>query len=127
MVNEFVLSLIPRDEMVYLSSDSSCQADSDVGVDGDWITVEFLNEIKCSRIPNHKIVLKKGFHPFTAPVQIPKRPSLSFTCFSAKFSYSMLEMKLSWWCDQASISGSLSCLDNSSALDSSPPPPAAKV
>ncbi|VFQ64330.1 unnamed protein product [Cuscuta campestris] len=45
MVNEFVLSLIPGDEMVYLSSDSSCQADSDVGVDDDWITVEFLNEI----------------------------------------------------------------------------------
>ncbi|VFQ92742.1 unnamed protein product [Cuscuta campestris] len=41
MVNEFVISLIPEYEMVCLSFDSSCQADSDVVVDDAWITVEF--------------------------------------------------------------------------------------
>ncbi|VFQ77716.1 unnamed protein product [Cuscuta campestris] len=36
MINDFVLFLIPGDEKEYLSSDSSCQADADIGIDGDW-------------------------------------------------------------------------------------------
>ena len=60
MVNEFVLSQIPGEEKEYLSSDSYCLADENVGIEANWITAEFLNEIKCSGIPNHKLVLKKG-------------------------------------------------------------------
>ena len=60
MVNEFILSQIPGEEKEYLSSDSYSLSDQDVGIDADWITAEFLNEIKCSGIPNHKLVLKKG-------------------------------------------------------------------
>lgn len=42
MINNFVLSLILGDEKEYLSSDTLCQADSDIGIDGDWITTEFF-------------------------------------------------------------------------------------
>ena len=35
-------------------------SDQDVRIEVDWITIEFLNDIKCSRIPNHKLVLKLG-------------------------------------------------------------------
>ena len=60
MVNEYILSHIPGKEKEYLSSDSYCIVDQDVGVEADWITTEILNEIKYSGIPNHKLFLKKG-------------------------------------------------------------------
>lgn len=59
-VNDFVISSIPGDETEYLSSDAVCQSDENSEVQGEWFTPEFLNEIKCSGIPNHKLKLKVG-------------------------------------------------------------------
>lgn len=59
-VNEFVLSLIPSEEKEYLSCDSICRVDRQMGVDSNWLTLEFLNDIKRSGLPSHRLVLKKG-------------------------------------------------------------------
>ncbi|XP_045829948.1 uncharacterized protein LOC123921446 isoform X3 [Trifolium pratense] len=59
-VNDFVLSLIPGEASEYLSCDSICKCDEDVGIDRRWITTEFLNDIKCSGLPNHKLRFKVG-------------------------------------------------------------------
>ena len=59
-VNNFILSLILGEEQIYLSSDTPCQSDDDQEIQGEWFTQEFLNDIKCSGIPNHRIKLKVG-------------------------------------------------------------------
>uniref|UniRef100_A0A0R0IT09 ATP-dependent DNA helicase n=1 Tax=Glycine max TaxID=3847 RepID=A0A0R0IT09_SOYBN len=51
--------LAPTLEMLK-NSDSPCHFDEDYEIQGDWFTPEFLNEIKCSGIPNHKLQLKVG-------------------------------------------------------------------
>ncbi|XP_074291042.1 uncharacterized protein LOC141617796 [Silene latifolia] len=58
-VNEYVLSLIKKDERIYLSSDEVCSYDRGTG-DGDIHSTEFLNSIKCAGLPNHKLKLKVG-------------------------------------------------------------------
>jgi len=47
--------LIPGEEQIYLSSDTPCQSDDDQEIQGEWFTQEFLNDIKCSGIPNHGV------------------------------------------------------------------------
>jgi hypothetical protein len=59
-VNDYVIDLMPAEEREYLSCDTVCKCDDDVGVDRRWITTEFLNDIKCSGMPNHRLVLKVG-------------------------------------------------------------------
>jgi len=59
-VNDFILSLILDEEQTYLSSDIPCQYGEDQEIQGEWFTQNFLNDIKCSRIPNHRIKLKIG-------------------------------------------------------------------
>ena len=59
-VNDFILSFIPGEEQIYLSSDTPCQSDDDQEIQGEWFTQEFLNDIKCSEISNHRIKLKVG-------------------------------------------------------------------
>jgi ATP-dependent DNA helicase PIF1 len=59
-VNDFVMTLIPGEEKEYLSCDTICKCDEDVGIDQRWITTEFLNDIKCFGMPNHKLHLKVG-------------------------------------------------------------------
>ncbi|CAJ2641331.1 unnamed protein product [Trifolium pratense] len=59
-INDYVLSLIPSDSREYLSCDSVSRCDKDAIVDHRWITTEFLNEIKCSGLPNHRLILKIG-------------------------------------------------------------------
>ena len=59
MVNEFTLSQILGEEKSYLSFDSFCISDEDVFIEADQLTTKLLNEIKCSGISNHKLVLKK--------------------------------------------------------------------
>jgi len=59
-VNDYVMTLIPGEEKDYLSCDTVCKCDDDVGIDHRWITPEFLNDIKCSGMPNHKLSLKVG-------------------------------------------------------------------
>jgi len=59
-VNEFILSLIPGYEVTYLSSDSPCESEEQENAQAEWFTIEFLNDIKCSGIPNHCVKLKVG-------------------------------------------------------------------
>jgi ATP-dependent DNA helicase PIF1 len=59
-INDYVLSLIPGEFKEYLSCDTISKCENDIGVDHRWITTEFLNEIRCSGLPNHKIVFKIG-------------------------------------------------------------------
>ncbi|XP_045793087.1 uncharacterized protein LOC123888169 [Trifolium pratense] len=59
-VNDYVLSLIPGEEKTYFSCDTPCKSDEDYEVQSDWFTSEFLNDIKCSGIPNHRLTLKVG-------------------------------------------------------------------
>ncbi|WJX83021.1 DNA helicase [Trifolium repens] len=37
-VNDYVMSLLPNEERIYLSCDTLCKSDEDVGVDRRWIT-----------------------------------------------------------------------------------------
>ncbi|XP_057444949.1 uncharacterized protein LOC130737209 [Lotus japonicus] len=59
-INNFMLGMIPGDETEYLSCDTPCKSDEDSGVNAEWFTSEFLNDFKCSGIPNHAIKLKVG-------------------------------------------------------------------
>ena len=59
-VNNNAMSLIHGKEKVYLSLDSISKADGFVNSQNNAFSVEFLNTIKCSGLPNHEISLKKG-------------------------------------------------------------------
>ncbi|KAL6581949.1 hypothetical protein OROMI_005963 [Orobanche minor] len=59
-INDYVMSLMPGNCKEYLSADSISQDDSDIGRLNDVFSVEFLNTIKCSGLPNHRMVLKVG-------------------------------------------------------------------
>ncbi|XP_057450048.1 uncharacterized protein LOC130741224 isoform X4 [Lotus japonicus] len=72
LVNQYVLSLFPGNERTYLSSYSVWSVTEDVGIEADWITTEFLNDIRCSGIPDHKLVLKEG-----APVMLMRNLDVS--------------------------------------------------
>ncbi|XP_057452414.1 uncharacterized protein LOC130744237 [Lotus japonicus] len=71
-INQYALSLFPGDETTYLSSDSVWRVNDDIGIEADWLTTEFLNGIRCSGIPDHKLVLKKG-----APVMLMRNLDIS--------------------------------------------------
>jgi ATP-dependent DNA helicase PIF1 len=59
-INDYVLSLIPGEYKEYLSCDSVSRCDQDDVIDHRWITTEFLNEIKCSGLPNYRLIIKVG-------------------------------------------------------------------
>jgi ATP-dependent DNA helicase PIF1 len=59
-VNEYMMSLVPGEEKEYLSSDSVCRSGVISDVQIDWFTMEFLNGIKSSGIPNHRLKLRVG-------------------------------------------------------------------
>ena len=59
-INDFILSLIPGDEKDYLSSDSLCKTGSHTPEDESVYTSDYLNNIRCSGIPNHQLKLKIG-------------------------------------------------------------------
>ncbi|GAU37552.1 hypothetical protein TSUD_54590 [Trifolium subterraneum] len=59
-VNDFVLSMIPSESQDFLSCDTPCKFDEDHSVQNEWFTSEFLNDIQCSGIPNHRLTLKVG-------------------------------------------------------------------
>ena len=44
----------------YLSSDTPCQSNEKEDIQVEWFTSEFLNDIRCSGIPNHCLKLKTG-------------------------------------------------------------------
>uniref|UniRef100_A0A1J3DHC5 ATP-dependent DNA helicase n=1 Tax=Noccaea caerulescens TaxID=107243 RepID=A0A1J3DHC5_NOCCA len=58
-VNKHIMELIPGEAKEYFSSDSICHSDSTAIRDKN-VSVEFLNSIKCSGLPNHLLKLKKG-------------------------------------------------------------------
>ncbi|AES78988.1 PIF1-like helicase [Medicago truncatula] len=60
-INKFLLALVPGDEKEYISSESVCKSDENSEVQSEWFTTEFLNNIKFSSIPNHKLRFKVGF------------------------------------------------------------------
>lgn len=59
-VNEYMLSLIPGDEKIYLSSDSICKSYGNKNANEEIYSSDFLSSIKCSGLPNHKLRLKVG-------------------------------------------------------------------
>ncbi|KAK9724272.1 hypothetical protein RND81_05G060200 [Saponaria officinalis] len=59
LVNDYVLSLIPGEEKIYLSSDEICKEDSNTSVQ-QLFSTECLNTLRCSGLPNHVLKLKVG-------------------------------------------------------------------
>ncbi|XP_058732721.1 uncharacterized protein LOC131604287 [Vicia villosa] len=57
-INHYVLDNLPGDEKEYLSSDSVDTHDGDGNECFDVLTPEFLNGLRTSGLPNHKIRLK---------------------------------------------------------------------
>ncbi|XP_020999382.2 uncharacterized protein LOC110281456 [Arachis duranensis] len=49
-----------RDGKRVFEPDTTCQADENEDVKQEWFTPEFLNDIKCSGLLNHKLTLKPG-------------------------------------------------------------------
>ncbi|KAH9611470.1 hypothetical protein KSS87_003203 [Heliosperma pusillum] len=58
-VNDYVLSLIDKDERIYLSSDEVSKDGTSIG-ERDLHATKILNRIKCSGLPNHQLCLKIG-------------------------------------------------------------------
>jgi len=52
--------LIKKEEKQYFSSNIPCKSNKDFDIQGDWFNFEFLNDIKRSVIPNHRLTLKVG-------------------------------------------------------------------
>ncbi|KEH44027.1 PIF1-like helicase [Medicago truncatula] len=59
-VNEYMMSLIPGEEKEYLSSDSVCRSGENFDVQSEYFTIEFLNGIKSSEIPIHRLKPRVG-------------------------------------------------------------------
>ncbi|KAL1314105.1 hypothetical protein AAHE18_16G165500 [Arachis hypogaea] len=59
-INDFVVDTLSGLEKVYLSYDSIYRSNCQDGIETDWLTTEFFNQITCSRIPKHVLKLKKG-------------------------------------------------------------------
>ena len=97
-VNDYVMGLIPGDEKEYLSADSVCKCDDDIGLDHRWITTEFLNDIKCSGMPNHRLILKIGV-PVMLLWNVDQASGLcNGTCFDCCLSCKKCDMcKGDWW------------------------------
>ncbi|XP_074298485.1 uncharacterized protein LOC141629368 [Silene latifolia] len=58
-VNDYVLDQIQKEEKVYLSSDEISKEETNYGV-RELYSTEFLNSIRCSGLPNHRLKLKVG-------------------------------------------------------------------
>ncbi|KAH1242197.1 hypothetical protein GmHk_07G019583 [Glycine max] len=59
-VNEYVMSLIPGDEIEYYSANSINKSDALQNPTFETVTPEFLNSLNTSGIPNHEMKLKVG-------------------------------------------------------------------
>ncbi|XP_071695626.1 uncharacterized protein [Rutidosis leptorrhynchoides] len=60
LINDRLLQLVPGEETTYLSCDGVDASDNSMTGDPGMQTPEFLNSLKFSGIPNHKLVLKVG-------------------------------------------------------------------
>nr|XP_009798543.1 PREDICTED: ATP-dependent DNA helicase PIF1-like [Nicotiana sylvestris] len=61
-INDYIVSLNHNPEKTYLSSDTICMSDHAFTALDHVHTPEFLNNIKCSGVPNHSMTLKVGVH-----------------------------------------------------------------
>ncbi|WJX66872.1 DNA helicase [Trifolium repens] len=59
-INNYVLDLIPGEAVEYSSADSIDRSEAAHSQAFDVVTTEFLSSLRCSGVPNHKIVLKLG-------------------------------------------------------------------
>jgi ATP-dependent DNA helicase PIF1 len=60
-INERLLSIFPGDEKEYLSSDTICQSEFVTdNFDHNLYSPDYLNGLKLSGLPNHRLVLKVG-------------------------------------------------------------------
>uniref|UniRef100_A0A0R0KHC7 DNA helicase Pif1-like 2B domain-containing protein n=1 Tax=Glycine max TaxID=3847 RepID=A0A0R0KHC7_SOYBN len=59
-INDYVLLLLPGDEREYPSSDSIDKSETIESQIFEGLTSEFLNSLRTSNLPNHKIKLKVG-------------------------------------------------------------------
>ncbi|MCH93411.1 helicase-like protein [Trifolium medium] len=59
-INEFVLGLLPGEEVEFLSADSLDRSEVNDNNFYDVLTPEFLNSLRTSGLPNHRIKLKIG-------------------------------------------------------------------
>ncbi|RYR10058.1 hypothetical protein Ahy_B05g078525 [Arachis hypogaea] len=59
-VNNSIMSLLPGDQRVYLCSDSLCVEEGNMESQLDTFSLDMLNAINCSGLPNHQLCLKEG-------------------------------------------------------------------
>lgn len=59
-INESILSMIPGNETVYLSSDTISECEEDSEMNAAMWSPEVLNSLKLSGLPNHKLILKEN-------------------------------------------------------------------
>ena len=57
-INMHILSLIPTEEKVYLSSDTICKISIDATVEDVLYPTEFFSSLKFNDIPHHNLKLK---------------------------------------------------------------------
>ncbi|XP_012837527.1 PREDICTED: uncharacterized protein LOC105958070, partial [Erythranthe guttata] len=57
-VNDHLMSLLPGEEKVYLSSDSMCRDEQTTEDNAEIYSTEFLNTIRCSGVPSHALKIK---------------------------------------------------------------------
>ncbi|XP_061370976.1 uncharacterized protein LOC133313597, partial [Gastrolobium bilobum] len=58
MLNEHLMSMIPGEERTFLSSAKILKQGGTSSVEDDEITLEILNTLSCSGIPDNKLILK---------------------------------------------------------------------
>ncbi|XP_061356932.1 uncharacterized protein LOC133301320 [Gastrolobium bilobum] len=58
ILNENLMSLIPGDERIYLSSDNILKQDNNSSLEDDEFSPVILNTFSCSGLPDHKLILK---------------------------------------------------------------------
>ncbi|KAL6546147.1 hypothetical protein OROGR_010021 [Orobanche gracilis] len=59
-INEYISSLMPGEEVEYLSSDCISKEEGEVNEHEHIYSTEFLNTVRCSGLPNHSLKLKVG-------------------------------------------------------------------
>ncbi|GKD22369.1 ATP-dependent DNA helicase PIF1-like protein [Tanacetum coccineum] len=59
-INDNLLSKFPREEMVYLSCDNIDKTERGSAIDEVVFSPEFINRLKFSGVPNHRLALKVG-------------------------------------------------------------------
>ena len=59
-INDYMLELMKDEGKTYLSSDSLCETEAEDSFEESVYSADVLNAFKASRIPNNKLILKKG-------------------------------------------------------------------